>query len=418
MKNSTKILKVIIINIIVLAVLLELVSAVVYLIKHKAFFYTDNENRKVDLAIKADVDRQLTDKRFHPFFGYTYKAAQTETNNYGFNCPYNVPLKRENLNWYIVGVFGGSVADDFYRLGTERLTQRLKQQPGMAEKEFIYLNFAMGGYKQPQQLQILTYFLSIGQELDLAINIDGFNEMVFCFNNNRLNLDMGMPSGQHILPLRDLMDSNAVTGEKLEAIWNIRKHKAAFNETQNILQDTPFASAHLILSVYAKNIYRKYREETLRFDKLIKPASPADSIVNVKYTKGNPDEDSLLTDVVSFWSRCSLLMSRAVEAQNGRYVHVLQPNQYFSQKTFTAEEQYKAVDRQGPYNYLVQKGYPSFIREVANLQSKSVNSLDATALFDKSFETLYIDNCCHFNQTGNQLLAEFIADKIAQNKTQ
>jgi len=310
------------------------------------------------------------------------------------------------------------VADDFYRLGTEHLTQLLKQQPGMAEKEFIYLNFAMGGYKQPQQLQILTYFLSIGQELDLVLNIDGFNEMVFCFNNNRLNLDIGMPSGQHMLPLRDLMDANTVTGEKLDAIWNIRKYKEAFHETQNILQNTPFATVHLILSVYAKNIYRKYREETVRFDKLIKPASPADSIVNVKYTRGNPDEDALLPVVVNFWSRCSHLMSSAVEARNGRYFHFLQPNQYFSQKTFTGEELHIAIDRQGPYNYLVQKGYPAFIREIGVLRSNHVNAFSAAALFDSSSETLYVDNCCHFNQSGNELLAGFIADKIAGDKAQ
>ena len=39
------------------------------------------------------------------------------------------------------------------------------------------LTVAMPGYKQPQQLLALAYLLSHGAQIDVVVNIDGFNEV-------------------------------------------------------------------------------------------------------------------------------------------------------------------------------------------------------------------------------------------------
>lgn len=429
MKKLGKILKIIGINLIVFIVLLELIAVAIYFFKNKTFFYTDNHDGKIQEAsgsdAGADIDiyagrqpTQLTSKRFHPFFGYTYKDNSKDTNNYGFICPYDYPLERENKNWYIIGIFGGSVADNFYRKGTEQLTAKLKRHPYFADKKIIYLNYAMGGYKQPQQLQILTYFLSIGQQLDMVINIDGFNEVIFCFNNNRLNIDIAMPSAQHFLPMRDLIESQVLTDKKLESIWKIRQYKRDLQWIQNTMVHTPFASIYLVLSAYNNHIYKKYHKEILRFDSLIKPAQAKDSIINIKYTPALRDEHLLLSKIVSLWSDCSIIMSHTLDAPNGekRYFHFLQPNQYYSNKVFTPEEQKMALDPQGPYSYLVKKGYPVLQQGIEVLRKNNVNAYSAAEIFDKVKETVYIDNCCHFNRLGNQLLADFIAESILKSK--
>jgi hypothetical protein len=428
MKKLGKTLKIIGINLIVFIILLELIAVAIYFFKNKTFFYTDKQGRKIQETSGADADAdiyagrqptQLTDKRFHPFFGYTYKENSNNTNNYGFNCPYDYPLARENKNWYIIGVFGGSVADNFYREGTERLTAALKRNPYFADKEIIYLDYAIGGYKQPQQLQILTYFLSIGQPLDMVINIDGFNEVIFCFNNNRLNVDIAMPSGQHFLPLRDLIESQVLTDKKLQSIWKIRQYKLDLRRIQDTRAHTPFASIYLVLSAYNNHLYKKYRGEILRFNSLIEPAQVKDSIINVKYTPALRDEQLLLSKVASLWSGCSTIMSRALDTQNGegRYFHFLQPNQYYSNKIFTPEEQKIALDHQGPYSFLAKKGYPVLRQAIEALRKNNVNAYSAVEIFDKIKETVYIDNCCHFNRLGNQLLADFIAESILLKKT-
>lgn len=426
MKKLGKTLKIIGINLIVFILLLELIALAIYFFKNKAFFYTDKHGRKIQGATGSDIDAdvyadrqptQLTNKRFHPFFGYTYKADLKNTNNYGFNCPYDYPLERENKDWYIIGVFGGSVADDFYREGKERLTAKLKRHPYFADKEIIYLNYAIGGYKQPQHMQILTYFLSNGQQLDIVIIIDGFNEVVFCFNNNRLNVDIAMPSSQHFLPMRDLMESQVLTYKKLQSIWKIQQYKREFNRIQDTRKHTPFASIYLVLSAYNNHLYKKYRSEILRFDRLVKPEKVKDSIMNVKYTPAVRDEHLLLSKVVSLWSKCSTIMNRSLAAQNGegRYFHFLQPNQYYSKKIFTKDEQKNALDHQGPYSFLVKKGYPVLQQELEVLRKNNVNTFSAVEIFDKVKETVYIDNCCHFNRLGNEIFADFIAEAILKS---
>ncbi|MGE5340203.1 MAG: hypothetical protein ACM3SY_01860 [Candidatus Omnitrophota bacterium] len=443
MKKLKKILPIVCVNLLVFVFLLELVSLLVYLVKTKRFFYTDTKRVVAMDKVESVKERQLTDKRVHPFFGYTYRAGAghtdndinetnetNKTNNYGFICPYDVPLQRENSAWYFIGIFGGSVADDFYRLGTQRLTERLKRHPFFADKDLIFLNFAMGGYKQPQPLQIMTYFLSIGQPLDMALNIDGFNDLVFCFNNNRLGVDIGMPSAQHLLPLRDILDSGALTGEKLNAIWTIHQCKRRYFRMKDIQRHTPLASVYWMVAAVSSHLYRTYQTELARFDRLIDSPSGRDSILNVKFTPAIRDESLLLSEVTAFWSRCSRMMNGLMTAgskdgiensnenSNGNlnkkrmYFHFLQPNQYFSAKPFSAEETRSALMNDSAYAFLVKKGYPSLIREIANLTQNHVNAFDATGVFDTVRETIYIDNCCHFNELGNRLLADYMADGI------
>ncbi|MCU0285872.1 MAG: hypothetical protein MUF15_05685 [Acidobacteria bacterium] len=411
-----------IVNLIVFFVLLEIIGVTFYFIKNRAFFYTHDKMPLEFAGTEPGVNQaeqltQLTDKRFQPFFGYTHGVKSAGTNNYGFYCPYDYPLKREKENWYIIGIFGGSVANGFYVDATERLTERLQANSFFADKEIIYLNYALGGYKQPQQLQVLTYFQSIGQELDMVLNIDGFNEVVFCFNNSRLNVDIAMPSAQHFLPMKDLMDKGTVTGEKLDSIWKIQKYKNGFLAISEKLKGTKLASIYLVYSSYGKYLYKKYRAELVRFDGLIKAAKPGneDSIVNIKFTPGIESEPVLLAQVATLWYRSSFLMNSIISdglTRGGKYFHFLQPNQYYSGKVFTTAEQRDALDEGLAYGSLVKKGYPVLEKAVVALQQNHVKAFSAVGIFDKVKETIYMDKCCHFNRKGNEILANFTADCI------
>jgi hypothetical protein len=50
--------------------------------------------------------------------------------------------------------------------GGKPLSDRLQLVPELAHKEVTVLNFAQGGFKQPQQLQALNFFLTLGQRFD------------------------------------------------------------------------------------------------------------------------------------------------------------------------------------------------------------------------------------------------------------
>ncbi len=425
MRTFKKIATLVMVNLVVFLVLLEIISLAIYFFKHKAFYYTHQREAVPAIETRGAIETaeggQLTNKRFHPFFGYTHRAGLKNTNNYGFNCSVDYPLKKENKNWYIIGIFGGSVAEDFFNLGRARLEEKLKEHTHFAGKEIVFLNFAMGGYKQPQQMQILTYFQAAGQELDMAVNIDGFNEMIFCFNNNRLNVDIAMPSAQHFLPMRDLVDKGAVTDEKLQAMWRIREIKKNYIRTGEKLKNTPLASLHLIYSAYNDHLFKTYRGELIRFDALIKPTGATgsgekqESLINIKYTPATTSEPALMAEVVSLWYRSSRVMSSVMEAGGGRYYHFLQPNQYYSKKPFTPQETKLAITPEHPYNMLVKKGFPVFETGIGVLKKQNIAAFSGVEIFDNVKESIYIDACCHFNELGNNIFADFIAVSILKS---
>lgn len=406
-----KTLEIVAVNVVVLVVILELIGLGVYLVKQGALFYGHDSPVPQPLEFNDAPGAQLTNKRFHPYFGYTFKPGMGNTNNHGFDSPHDFPFEKINPDQYIIGIFGGSVAEDFYVDGRERLTERLKANPFFADKEIVYLNFALGGYKQPQQLQILTYFLGTGQELDMAINIDGFNELIFCANNNRLNLDIAMPSAQHFLPMRDLMDSRSMTAERMDSIAGIQRYKRKYNRNLERMKTTPFAAMYLFYSAYNRFLHGKYTRETLRFDKTIKPAKVTDSMVNVTHAGGIQDELLLMERIAEFWACGSKAMNRAMQGK-GKYFHFLQPNQYYSQKPFTGEEKKNALIQQTAYNYLVPKGYPVLEKYLEQLKQDGIDVFSAVTLFDAVKETVFIDNCCHFNRFGHEKFAGFIAKNI------
>ena len=78
------------------------------------------------------------------------------------------------------------------------------------------------GPDAPQQLLVLAYLLSVGQELDLAITIDGFNEVALGAYNNDRGQDISMPSPLHLDPLVALIDRSTMTPEMGESRWPLR----------------------------------------------------------------------------------------------------------------------------------------------------------------------------------------------------
>ena len=69
------------------------------------------------------------------------------------------------------------------------------------------LTDSLGGYKQPQQLLTLAYYISLGAEFDTVINIDGFNEVALPpIHNIPKNIYPFYPVG-HYLRTSDLIDT-------------------------------------------------------------------------------------------------------------------------------------------------------------------------------------------------------------------
>ena len=114
----------------------------------------------------------------HPYVGYVLDPHQNisekgQISNFGFVSKGSAnPIRKKSPHAIIIGVFGGSFALHVYQNSS-----LLHERFNITGKEIVILNFARGGGKQPEQLSILAYMLSLGAEFDMIINIDGFNEV-------------------------------------------------------------------------------------------------------------------------------------------------------------------------------------------------------------------------------------------------
>ena len=102
------------------------------------------------------------------------------------------------------------------------------------------------------------------------------------------------------------------------------------------------------------------------------------------------------------------------EARQTRYVHVLQPNQYLSRsKIYSDFEQENCLKRVGTVGRFIPLLYPQMVERGTELAEAGVAFVDLTMVFADSADTLYSDDCCHFNERGYELLAQRIATEIS-----
>jgi hypothetical protein len=135
------------------------------------------------------------------------------------------------------------------------------------------------------------------------------------------------------------------------------------------------------------------------------------------YVRG-PERDhlpmaELVPECVEVWERCSIQLQGICTANDIRYVHVLQPNQYDpDSKPLSSAERESAFDEEGPYRLAIEMGYPMLREAGARLTARGIAFHDLSRIFADVDETLYVDSCCHFNGEGNRILARAIADAV------
>lgn len=401
------------INVLVLLVLAELASVAFYFFQHGTFFYTAEkaiprllpETRRGDLS--ADV--------LHPYFGPIHRpGVRPETNNIGFGSKQSFPYVRKNDREFLVGIFGGSVARAFCDRGAPRLVATLQRNPKLAGREIVPLCFSHEGYKQPQQLLVLAYFLSLGQQFDLVINIDGFNEVALGSRNNERGRDISMPSPIHIDPLLNLIDQATLTPARVQALARISDYKERLNALVNRMRRARVAAVYVALDSYYRFTMNRYQAEVAAYDAL--PSNPpASSILLLTPPVKKRDSPGIVyQDIASGWTMASLLMHDLLAARGVTYLHVLQPNQYFTSRVFSESEARVALNKNTPFKRSVEEGYPALKRATAELAGKE-QFVDGTAAFDREAAAVYEDDCCHYTNRGYEMLAELIAERVGKN---
>jgi hypothetical protein len=403
-----------------------------------AMFYWDTGHlfylyRKPYDSIPESREGRLTGEGLHPYFGPTHKPGypfdvpdalrpaarelpRLATNNFGFMAKHDYPFTKSDDRQFVIGIFGGSVGVWFCQLGVDRMVEHLSRDGSFEDKELIPLCFSHEGYKQPQQLQVLSYFLSIGQSFDLVVNIDGFNEVALSSINYERGFDISMPSAQHMDPLVNLVNPSTLTPDKLQSLAAIARDKEQLNRLTDRLARTRIAAVGVALDQYYGIVRNRYRAELVRFDAL--PSNPSEnSIIEVTPRTRTSEGQALFEQIAVNWANASVLMHDVLSARGATYIHVLQPNQYFTARSFGADEARIAINPESPFKRGAEQGYPLLLAapRMTTLRSHQVRFHDATRLFDREPTPVYIDDCCHYTLRGYELLADFIAGAVLES---
>ena len=339
----------------------------------------------------------------------------------GFEDARDYPLLATD-NQVVVGIFGGSVASflSVFEAQHQVIRERLERVPRFRGKEIVVLNFAVNGYKQPQQMLTLSYFMMLGQRFDVVIDISGFNEVAFANLNRRAGVSLAMPNVKLMMPLAELASSR-LSVEQMGLAYASVVHSREAMLAHTRAESCPSALCNVVLKAYATRSWRSYLDETARFEaaSAAPEKAPRTSFLHIDGLGHSPDEkERAFREMASIWSESARLMNSLCMDRGIAFFQVLQPNQYHpTKRVFTAEEQRDAIAVEGRYREGVEAGYPLLAARLEELGSRGLRVLDARDVFDAEPVTVYRDNCCHFNDHGQELVARRIGERLAQSLT-
>jgi hypothetical protein len=348
----------------------------------------------------------------HPYLGYVFRPRKDASGDApsriavsedGFldDAP---AVRRRREGVFLVGLMGGSVAGQMGSFHSAHLRDALRGLPAVAGREVELVRLGMPGYHQPQQLLQLGYLLAQGLELDLLINLDGFNELA-------VPCALNAPSGAHpLFPMNWSMVALDVPDPEIRrhvgAIAWLKEERARRNErfASSLRRFSP--TARLLRSLDDRKLEADIAAMAWELQRY--PAG------EIPFFVRGPERDHVAAEAmipacVDVWRRSSLQMQAICAASGIRYLHALQPNQYDpGSKPLSPAEVKDAFDPEGPYRPVVEEGYPLLRAAGRELADAGVAFHDLSAAFAEVDETLYVDSCCHFNGEGNRILAEAI----------
>jgi len=402
---------------------LEGLAGAAYFIREKRMFsYTKGQ------TMVASDPYQTRLVIFHPYFGYVNSPNRRDpgqsANNLGFQVNaesyaqnpdfYDYPRTRRSGE-YLVGLFGDSVAFGFAtQAQADPVIQAMFQSlPKAQNKTPVFLNFGLSGYRQPMQLLVLSYFLSIGQPLDLVLNLDGFNETVNSVINERAGFESSYPPHHVWRALGE--ECQAGVPRKTDYLGLL---SAAYHESQSESFRRQAVNRHLAILYFwdqARAGWHASKAKQLRQDLQTQPVSSATDYFPMPSPFRSKTGKNLPEYTAELWASSSQNMDRLVRGQGGAYLHVLQPSQWFS-----LNGPYTPLSPNPPFGWVekpVNEFYPRFLSHGKTLRTSGVEFLDASCLMKgKPVAQVWADDVCHLTPDGNRILARFITQGVPPQK--
>jgi|GEM_PF-3009714 len=349
----------------------------------------------------------LRDLTPHPFFGYVMTQDGTGANNHGFKDSQPFPYRKNSRDDFVISVLGGSVALGWagwiQNQGKEYFVSELKKMvPALAGRNIVILDMSMGGYKQPQQLYIASFFLD---SVDLFINLEGHNELNAFANQPVFPIEFPIGAYLYFWQSRQAVEAS----RELKFLSSLNHLLISAGSKSALFQSSAlyFALTKGVFHFVTNRSTRVAEEAKAALEKEL--AAPGKTFYDAESVKRDRFEAA-----VSAWERFVQQEQRLVSASGGKVVFFLQPNQYMpGSKQFSEWEQKNVLT----LDYLRKaKLYELLPKAVARMRGRGINIHDLTMIYSKEKETVYADSCCHVNELGNRIMASAIIAKIALMK--
>jgi hypothetical protein len=373
----------------------------------------DEQEQLAQSAIALDDRAEVV----HPYLGWILNPQtnpevevgdqKEPVNAMGF-ADLGPTLRKRAPGHFLLGITGGSVAQQFGFRGAEALQRRLGQSARFQGVTVDIVRLSFAGFKEPQQLMTLNYLLSLGGQLDGLVNIDGFNEIALPTCENQDDIYAAYPR------LWNTLTINLVDPRRSAEAYRLLELRALRQESARAMLNSPLRDSP------TRNLLWKIRDSYLKqkltslgrvvFEKEKEQGRPFATAGPPQLYRG---DKALYPQLAELWANCSRQLSYLCRANHIAYVHVLQPNQYVpDSKPIGPEEQSVAIHDEDCYGLSVRQGYPELRREGEKLRAEGVDFHDLTRLFAAFSNPIYVDSCCHYNQEGNELMAEAVAEAL------
>ncbi|HKR60541.1 MAG TPA: hypothetical protein VJS64_12470, partial [Pyrinomonadaceae bacterium] len=291
------------------------------------------------------------------------------------------------------------------------LIQALQRLPQFQNREIVVLRFCHPAFKQPQPLLVLNYFLSLGQELDMVINIDGFNEVALAYHNNKSGSDFSMPADFIMSPLVELANRDFSSG-RLDLVLGTIQLKQKLTYTLDKLKACKLAICYSFRWGQAKYLFGQYQAAVLKLSSATNAMSE-NSLFRIGRVDHPAGDAEVIDKSVAEWANASRTMNHILADNNAQYFQFIQPNQYYaSKRRFSDEEKKIAFSTNTGLTQVIAMGYPSLLARMISLRAEGVGVFSAVGIFDESSDIVYVDNCCHYNEAGLRMLSNYVSRTV------
>ncbi len=343
----------------------------------------------------------------HPYLGYAGDPVEERFNGYGYRDDEGFLNADEDA--VIVAMTGGSVAQSVWKRTKDYLTESISAIPEFSGRRVHVISLGLFGYKQPQQLASVSYYLTLGGRIDILVNLDGFNEIGSGHNIDAFKEGTShpaYPSPRAWVPLSGAIASPASTAMAGE----IRLLREARIGTAQLADSLAFSPTANLAWVFIDRLLGK-RILALN-DQIVR-----DVMSRYSANRGATiPAHQVYEYIADLWVRSSAQLEFLGRGNHFSYYHFLQPNQYLPKsKPLTKKERKIALNDRGQFEQNVVAGYPLLQRQAPELSSLGVRFFDLSGIFSEERGEIYVDSCCHTNRRGDMMIAKAIVAAIERD---